>query len=198
MWLHAVISRLCGGCHIIPCASLCGEVRPSPCQASSRKQNHSCCTASFPVITWLTVDLLLDFPPPVLLASHPSSLFILDLLRSLYRKPGGRHLCGTLHFLLTSEPRPDLQPPCPPPWGELGLCPSCSLCLSPSCYLDPPCVLSHSWHWVFSYRTDSFSLIFLDFLNIRQQCVMTQIPCTYFLVLTPRVPTVNVYRQLEI
>lgn len=143
MWLHAVISRLCVGCHIIPCPSLCGEVRP--CQASSQMQNHSrwTCTAMLPVITWLTVNLLLDYPPPVLLASHPSSLFILDLLTSL-RKPGGHHLCGTLHFLLASEARPGLQPPCPRPWGELGLCPSGSLCLSPSCYLDPPCVLTHS------------------------------------------------------
>lgn len=174
MWLHAVISRLCGGCHIIPCPSLCGEVRPSPCQASSRMLNLSCwpCTAMFPVITWLTVDPLLHFPPLVLLSSHPSSLFILDLLRSLYRKPGGHHLGGTLHSSY-SEARPDLQPPCSPPWGELGLCPSCSLSLSPSCYGDTQCVLSHSWHWVFSYGTDSFSLIFLDFLNIRQQCVMT-------------------------
>lgn len=40
---------------------------------------------------------------------------------------------------------------------------------APSYYLYLPHVLSHYWHWVFSYRTDSFSLVFLDFLNIREQ-----------------------------
>ena len=152
-----------------------------PCTA----QQFWPCYLRSPCVLWIYLwTALLHFCLPVI----TSSVFILDLQRSLSRKPPAVTMPGRYHSCcltpsgvqtkrsgLVSEARPDLQPPALPPEAGSG-----SVMLA-----YPPAItqtLPESWAVTgiefFSYRTDSFSLIFLDFLNIRQQCTMTHISLT--------------------